>query len=133
MADGEDQAALEASCAPRAMKPKWWWRPRVGQRPRLWSGGRASALMLVADGEDQAASAAGGGVRGQIVGTDYCDITGEMAFVWEMIAQHDDAARKSGARIVHLCGHDSVPWDLSTLMLAKSCGSRGRAKEGARR
>ena len=37
-----------------------------------------------------------------------------------MIAEHDDAARASGARIVHLCGHDSVPWDLSTLMLAKA-------------
>mmetsp|Transcript_65552 Transcript_65552/g.147926 ORF Transcript_65552/g.147926 Transcript_65552/m.147926 type:complete len:418 (+) Transcript_65552:133-1386(+) len=52
-------------------------------------------------------------------GTDYCDITGELNFVREMIALHDDAARASGARIVHLCGHDSVPWDLSTLMLSK--------------
>jgi short subunit dehydrogenase-like uncharacterized protein len=36
-----------------------------------------------------------------------------------MVATHDDAAKKSGARIVHLCGHDSVPWDLMTMMLAK--------------
>ena len=52
-------------------------------------------------------------------GVDYCDITGETGWVREMIALHDDAARKSGARIVSLCGHDSIPWDLSTYMLAK--------------
>jgi short subunit dehydrogenase-like uncharacterized protein len=52
-------------------------------------------------------------------GTDYCDITGEIDFVREMISLHDEAARKSGARIVHLCGHDSIPWDISTLMLSK--------------
>ena len=52
-------------------------------------------------------------------GIDYCDITGETAWVRDMIADYDDAARKSGSRIVHLCGHDSVPWDLSTFMLAK--------------
>ena len=52
-------------------------------------------------------------------GTDYCDITGETAWVREMIAKHDGVARKNGARIVHLCGHDSVPWDLSTFKLAE--------------
>lgn len=52
-------------------------------------------------------------------GTDYCDITGEIDWVRGMIAEHDDAARSSGSHIVHLCGHDSVPWDLMTLMLAK--------------
>ncbi len=52
-------------------------------------------------------------------GTDYVDITGELNFVREMIALYDDKARESGSRIVHLCGHDSVPWDLSTLMLHK--------------
>jgi short subunit dehydrogenase-like uncharacterized protein len=36
-----------------------------------------------------------------------------------MIALYDEDARKSGARIVHLCGHDSIPWDISTLMLSK--------------
>ena len=46
-------------------------------------------------------------------GTDYCDITGETDWVRAMIDQHDGAARASGARIVHFCGHDCVPWDLS--------------------
>lgn len=57
-------------------------------------------------------------------GTDYCDITGEIPWVREMIAAHDDTARKSGARIVHLCGHDSIPWDLSTLMLANKLAEK---------
>jgi len=52
-------------------------------------------------------------------GTDYCDITGETPWVRDMIAQYDEKARGSGARIVSLCGHDSVPWDLSTYYLAK--------------
>jgi len=36
-----------------------------------------------------------------------------------MIAMYDETARETGARIVHLCGHDSIPWDISTLMLHK--------------
>lgn len=58
-------------------------------------------------------------------GTDYCDITGEIDFVREMIALHDDKARETGARIVHLCGHDSIPWDISTLMLSKKLKEKG--------
>jgi short subunit dehydrogenase-like uncharacterized protein len=56
-----------------------------------------------------------------------CDITGELSFVREMIAVHDDAARKSGSRIVHLCGHDSIPWDLSTLLLHQKLQAKGGA------
>jgi len=52
-------------------------------------------------------------------GIDYCDITGESNWVREMIAQYDDAARKSGSRVVSFCGHDCVPWDLLTMKLAE--------------
>eukprot|EP00965_Chrysotila_dentata_P221344 6192330-Pleurochrysis_carterae.AAC.4 len=52
-------------------------------------------------------------------GTGYCDITGEVAWVRRMITTYDETAQSTGARIVHLCGHDSVPWDLMTLMLTK--------------
>ena len=48
-------------------------------------------------------------------GTHYCDITGEVDWVEETIDRFDVTAKKSGARIVHCCGHDSVPWDISTL------------------
>lgn len=58
-------------------------------------------------------------------GTGYSDITGEIGWVREMIAEYHDKAAASGARIVHLCGHDSVPWDLMTLMLAKKLREKG--------
>ena len=51
-------------------------------------------------------------------GTDYVDLTGEVLFVRDTLAQCADAARLSGARIVHSCGFDSVPSDLSVLLLA---------------
>jgi len=53
------------------------------------------------------------------LGTDYCDITGESPWVRDMIGLYDDKAKASGARIVHHCGHDCVPWDLMALMLSK--------------
>ncbi|MFJ5673761.1 saccharopine dehydrogenase family protein [Streptomyces sp. NPDC093097] len=45
-------------------------------------------------------------------GTDYLDLTGEPEFVDRMYLRHDAAARASGARLVHACGFDSVPYDL---------------------
>jgi hypothetical protein len=39
-----------------------------------------------------------------VAGTHYCDITGESDWVREMVDRYDDAARESGARIVHFCG-----------------------------
>ncbi|MEW6167968.1 MAG: saccharopine dehydrogenase NADP-binding domain-containing protein [Pseudomonadota bacterium] len=45
-------------------------------------------------------------------GTDYVDLTGEPEFVDRMWLAYHDRARRSGARIVHCCGFDSVPHDL---------------------
>lgn len=45
-------------------------------------------------------------------GTDYCDITGEIQWIRQMIRRYGDTARQSGARIVHCCGFDSIPSDL---------------------
>ncbi|PJN41824.1 saccharopine dehydrogenase [Streptomyces sp. CB02959] len=45
-------------------------------------------------------------------GTDYLDLTGEPEFVDRMYLRHDATARASGARLVHACGFDSVPYDL---------------------
>lgn len=59
------------------------------------------------------------------LGTDYCDITGESPWVRDMIGLYDDKAKASGARIVHHCGHDCVPWDLMTMMLAKKLKEKG--------
>lgn len=45
-------------------------------------------------------------------GTDYCDLTGEHQWVVGMIDRYEDAAKASGARIVHCCAFDSLPSDL---------------------
>ncbi|KUJ70763.1 saccharopine dehydrogenase [Streptomyces albus subsp. albus] len=45
-------------------------------------------------------------------GTDYADLTGEPEFVDLMYLRHHALARATGARIVHACGFDSIPYDL---------------------
>jgi short subunit dehydrogenase-like uncharacterized protein len=48
-------------------------------------------------------------------GTDYVDLTGEPEFVDLMWLRYHAEAASSGARIVHSCGFDSIPYDLGTL------------------
>jgi short subunit dehydrogenase-like uncharacterized protein len=48
-------------------------------------------------------------------GTDYVDLTGEPEFVDEMWLRYQDQAAASGARLVHSCGFDSIPYDLGAL------------------
>ena len=45
-------------------------------------------------------------------GTHYCDLTGEVQWMARVIPQYQEAAEASGARIVHTCGFDSVPFDM---------------------
>ncbi|GAA1202445.1 saccharopine dehydrogenase family protein [Prauserella alba] len=45
-------------------------------------------------------------------GTDYVDLTGEPEFVDRMYLAHHETARRTGARLVHACGLDSIPYDL---------------------
>ncbi len=45
-------------------------------------------------------------------GTDYCDLTGEPHWIKKMLIAYEDQAKKSGARIVHCTGFDSIPSDL---------------------
>jgi short subunit dehydrogenase-like uncharacterized protein len=45
-------------------------------------------------------------------GTDYLDLSGEPNWMAEMIAAHEAAAKKSGARILFSCGFDSIPFEL---------------------
>jgi short subunit dehydrogenase-like uncharacterized protein len=52
-----------------------------------------------------------------LLGTSYCDITGESDWVRNMIDKFDDLARSTGARIVNFCGHDCIPWDLAVYKL----------------
>jgi short subunit dehydrogenase-like uncharacterized protein len=57
-------------------------------------------------------------------GTDYCDITGEVHWVREMIDAHHQQAVATGARLVHFCGFDSIPSDLGTWALQQEMIAR---------
>jgi short subunit dehydrogenase-like uncharacterized protein len=58
-------------------------------------------------------------------GTHYADLTGEVLFVRRAIDATDAVARDTGARIVHACGYDSIPSDLSVLLLAERARADG--------
>lgn len=58
-------------------------------------------------------------------GTHYADLTGEVLFVRDAIDRVDDVARGTGAKIVHACGYDSVPSDLSAMLLAARAAADG--------
>ena len=45
-------------------------------------------------------------------GTHYADLTGEPEFVDLMWLKYHEQAQKTGAKIVHCCGFDSIPHDL---------------------
>ncbi|WP_298914602.1 saccharopine dehydrogenase NADP-binding domain-containing protein [uncultured Algimonas sp.] len=59
-------------------------------------------------------------------GTDYVDLSGEPAWMRDMIDRYDDAAKASGARIVHSCGFDSIPFDMGVYLLQR----KAKAKRG---
>ena len=52
-------------------------------------------------------------------GTDYVDLTGEPEFVDRVYIDHHARAVESGARIVHACGFDSIPYDLGALFTVR--------------
>ncbi len=50
-------------------------------------------------------------------GTHYCDLAGEPHWIRKMIDAHEAEAVKTGARIVHACGMDSIPSDVGVFLL----------------
>jgi short subunit dehydrogenase-like uncharacterized protein len=58
-------------------------------------------------------------------GTDYVDLTGEVPFVRRSIDQSHRQAKKTGARIVHSCGFDSIPSDLTVYALSRRAAADG--------
>ena len=48
------------------------------------------------------------------------DLCGEVNWMHTMIAEHGEAAKKSGARIVLSCGFDSIPFDLGVYFLQEN-------------
>jgi short subunit dehydrogenase-like uncharacterized protein len=58
-------------------------------------------------------------------GTHYADLAGELTFMRDSIDAYDDVAKKSGARIVHASGFDSIPFDLGVLVLREKVREDG--------
>jgi short subunit dehydrogenase-like uncharacterized protein len=58
-------------------------------------------------------------------GTDYADLTGEPPFVRDSIDLYHKQAHDTGARIVHACGFDSIPSDLTVYALYRRAREDG--------
>lgn len=51
--------------------------------------------------------------------TDYVDIGGETFFIAQMIEKYHRKALKRGVKIIPVCGYESLPFDLLTLLAAR--------------
>jgi short subunit dehydrogenase-like uncharacterized protein len=60
-------------------------------------------------------------------GTDCLDLSGEPNWMRRVIDAHSETAKKSGARIVHSCGFDSIPFELGVYFAEETA----KAKLGA--
>lgn len=60
-------------------------------------------------------------------GTDYCDFTGEAPWIRRMVEKYEPAAQRSGARIVHCCGSDSVLSDRGVYFLQQQTSHQSDA------
>ena len=63
-------------------------------------------------------------------GTDYADLTGEPNFMRDSIDLYHKQAVDTGARIVHACGFDSIPSDLSVYALYRKAAEDGTGELG---
>ena len=61
-------------------------------------------------------------------GTDYADLTGEPMFMRESIDHFHKQAIDTGARIVHACGFDSIPSDLTVHALYRQVTADGEGE-----
>ena len=57
-------------------------------------------------------------------GTDCLDLTGEPNWMAKIIGEFDEAAKKTGARIVHSCGFDSIPFELGVYFCEETAKAR---------
>jgi short subunit dehydrogenase-like uncharacterized protein len=58
------------------------------------------------------------------LGTDYCDVTGEVQWIRRMLDRYEPTAKRTGARIVNCCGFDSVPSDLGVHFVQREAKQR---------
>ena len=107
-------------------------------------GAPADTILLVADSADKASLEAVA-ARSKVIlttvgpyqvygnelvevcaetGTDYVDLCGEPAWMWQVIERHAEKAAETGARIVLSCGFDSVPFDMGVFFLQEEAKKR---------
>ena len=60
-----------------------------------------------------------------VAGTHYADLTGEVLFARDSAEAFHDVAARTGARIVHSCGFDSIPSDLGVWQTARVVADEG--------
>jgi short subunit dehydrogenase-like uncharacterized protein len=58
-------------------------------------------------------------------GTHYADITGEVNWSKHMKLAWEATSKRTGAKIVSLCGSDAIPWDLSTFAMEEALKEEG--------
>jgi short subunit dehydrogenase-like uncharacterized protein len=107
-------------------------------------GAPAETPLVVADADDPASLAAmvrraravittvgpyqlyGDGLVDACVaaGVDYLDLCGEPNWMHRVIARADGPAKASGARIVHSCGFDSIPFELGVFFCQETAKAR---------
>lgn len=51
--------------------------------------------------------------------THYCDLSGEVPWMRQMIDAHHEAAEANGTKIIHTCGFDSIPSDMGVFYTQK--------------
>lgn len=57
-------------------------------------------------------------------GTDCLDLSGEPNWMRSVIDAHSETAKKSGARIVHSCGFDSIPFELGVFFAEETAKAK---------
>jgi short subunit dehydrogenase-like uncharacterized protein len=61
-------------------------------------------------------------------GVHYCDLTGEILWVSDMVAKYQTAAEKSGAILINCCGFESIPSDLTAFLIADKIQEKYNSK-----
>ena len=56
----------------------------------------------------------------------YCDLAGEVQWMYKMINRHHESAKINGSKIVHTCGFDSIPSDMGVYFIQREA----KAKRG---
>jgi len=56
----------------------------------------------------------------------YCDLAGEVQWMYKMINSHHEEAKINGSKIVHACGFDSIPSDMGVYFIQREV----KAKRG---